>query len=176
MEAGAVEVARSWALGTLPLWVTLAVAVVVARRRPLGSPDAVRTAGVVGAGAAGVVLQTAHAAEELLTGFPARFSTLLGLAPWSPEAFAAFNLAWLAVWTLCLVALARRGAAPAWPLWFLAMAQVLNLAAHPLLALAVGGYFPGLVTAPAVGATGIVLARRLLRAGPTASSAPPASG
>ncbi len=171
------ETARSWALGTLPLWAILAMAVAASRRRPLGAPPAVRAAGLVGAGTVAVLVQAAHAAEELGTGFPTRFPALLGLEPWSPAAFAAFNVAWLGVWAACLAALARRGRAPAWPLWFLAFAQILNLAAHPLLALTAGGYFPGLLTAPAVGAAGLVLRRRLLRAAPpTASSAPPASG
>ncbi|MCP5090226.1 MAG: hypothetical protein GY949_04810, partial [Gammaproteobacteria bacterium] len=41
--------------------------------------------------------------------------------------------------------------------WFLAIAGMLNGVAHPLLAIAAGGYFPGLITSPFIGAAGVWL-------------------
>jgi hypothetical protein len=45
--------------------------------------------------------------------------------------------------------------------WFLAVAAMANGVAHPLLAVASGGYFPGLVTAPVIAGVGIRLFVRL---------------
>ena len=45
--------------------------------------------------------------------------------------------------------------------WFLALAGLLNGVAHPAFAVGVGGYFPGLVTSPFIGAAGIWLWLRL---------------
>lgn len=176
------EELRSWALGTLPLQALLAAAVVASRRRPLPPPRALRDSGLLWVGAGAVALQAAHFAEELLTGFHVAFPTLLGLTPWSAPAFIAFNAGWLLLWTACLAWLARDRAAPGWPLWFLAWALAANGIAHPLLALRVGGYFPGAWTSPLVGVVGAMLWIRLVRVSriprPTlrASSGPPASG
>jgi hypothetical protein len=41
--------------------------------------------------------------------------------------------------------------------------MVLNLLAHPMLALRTGGYFPGLLTAPLVGVLGILTIGELVR-------------
>ena len=69
----------------------------------------------------------------------------------SETAFVWFNLTWLGIWGIALFA-ARAGFVIAvCPLWFLGLGMVLNLLAHPVLALSVGGYFPGLSTAPLVG-------------------------
>jgi len=46
--------------------------------------------------------------------------------------------------------------------WFLGLASMFNLIAHPAMAVAAGEYFPGLFTSPLVGVTGILLTRRLL--------------
>jgi len=52
------------------------------------------------------------------------------------------DLARLAIWVLALFA-ARAGLVIAlFPLWFLGLGMVLNLLAHPILALRAGGYFP----------------------------------
>jgi hypothetical protein len=48
------------------------------------------------------------------------------------------------------------------PLWFLAIAMMVNGVAHPLLGLDARGYFPGLATAPALGVVGAMLWMRLL--------------
>ncbi|PKM09420.1 MAG: hypothetical protein CVV17_00820 [Gammaproteobacteria bacterium HGW-Gammaproteobacteria-7] len=47
------------------------------------------------------------------------------------------------------------------PIWCLAIASVVNRVAHPLLSLAVEGYFPGRWSSPVVGVAGIALLRAL---------------
>ena len=59
--------------------------------------------------------------------------------------------------------LGRRRQVALFPLWFLGIASVANGLIHPLLALNAGGYFPGLVTSPLVGAVGALLLARLSR-------------
>jgi hypothetical protein len=110
-----------------------------------------------------LLLQLAHCTEEYLTGFAQRFPVALGLMPWSNRFFLTFNASWLLVWALAVGALVsgRTPLAARAVLWFLALAGVLNAAAHPLLALRAGGYFPGLVTALPLGIAGGVLAARL---------------
>ena len=48
--------------------------------------------------------------------------------------------------------------------WFLAIAGMVNALAHPSLAVAAGGYFPGLVSAPLVGVASFWLWLELRRA------------
>lgn len=110
-----------------------------------------------------VLLQGTHFAEELATGFHLRFPELFGLAPMPVGFFVWFNLGWFAIWSLSLWGLATRRRIALFPLWFLALAAVVNLAAHPLLALRQGGYFPGLISSPFVGIAGAILFRQLLR-------------
>ena len=131
--------------------------------------SAVRTALIT------VLVQATHFAEELVTGFHERFPALFGLAPMPLRFFVAFNVAWLAIWGLAVWGLAARRRAALFPLWFLGIAGVVNGFAHPSLSVFAGGYFPGLLTSPAIGVLGFLLLRRLLRvtqSGP--SSAGPA--
>jgi hypothetical protein len=64
-----------------------------------------------------------------------------------------------------------RSRAAYFPIWFFALAAILNGVAHPLLAIRAGGYFPGLVTAPFLGVVGVWLCARLL-----AGTGPPKGG
>lgn len=114
--------------------------------------------------AATVAVQALHFAEEAATGFHVRYPALLGQAPLPFGGFVAFNLAWLAIWTACLVGLAEGRRWPLFPLWLLALAGAANGLAHPGFALLTGGYFPGLVTAPFLGVLGGLGLRRLSRA------------
>ncbi len=108
-----------------------------------------------------VAVQAFHFAEEAATGFHERFPGLFDLPSLPFEGFVAFNVAWLGIWALSVPGL-RSGRAPAFfAAWFLAIAGMLNAIAHPLLAVAAGGYFPGLVTSPAIGAAGVGLWLRL---------------
>jgi hypothetical protein len=109
-----------------------------------------------------VVLQAAHFMEEFTTGFHERFPELLAIAPWSMQFFVSFNLFWLAIWTLSIWGLASHRRAALFPLWFLAIGGFANGIAHPLLSAGAGGYFPGLLTSPLVGAIGFLLLQRLL--------------
>ena len=65
-------------------------------------------------------------------------------------------------WILSAVALDLGHRAALVPIWFFAIAMLLNGVAHPLLALWAGGYFPGLITSPLSGLVGVLLWRQLL--------------
>ncbi len=106
-------------------------------------------------------IQSAHFAEEWITGFHVRFPALLGLDPMPLSFFVCFNLAWIAIWIASVPLLRRGGRAAFFAAWFLAIAGVLNGIAHPLMALASGGYFPGLITSPIIGIAGVFLWQRL---------------
>ena len=109
-------------------------------------------------------IQGAHFAEEWATGFHVQFPALLGLDPMPLWFFIAFNLAWLAIWIVS-VPFIRLGRRPAFfAAWFLAIAGALNGVAHPMMAVASGGYFPGLITSPFIGIAGVILWQRLNRA------------
>ena len=110
-----------------------------------------------------VLVQGAHFAEELATGFHRRFPEVLGFEPWPVAFFVPFNLLWLAVWSLSIWGLAARQWTALFPLWFLGIASVANALAHPLLSFRAGAYFPGLVSSPFVGIAGAVLLAHLVR-------------
>lgn len=110
------------------------------------------------------VIQSAHFAEEWATGFHARFPALLGLDPMPLSFFVPFNLGWIAIWIVSVPFL-RLGRRPAFfAAWFIAIGGILNGVAHPMMAIASGGYFPGLMTSPIIGLAGVILWQRLQRA------------
>ena len=111
-----------------------------------------------------VVLQLGHFIEEYMSEFYVHFPALLGLAPWPEPFFVVFNLFWVTVWGLSIAGIARFPQMAALPLWFLAIASFANGIVHPLLALVVGGYFPGLWSSPLVGILGTVLFAALVSA------------
>jgi hypothetical protein len=149
---------RSVLLGTSGLGVGAIAALVLSLSRGHLYASAPRLRRTVRFAACTVVLQAAHFAEELATSFHVRFPALLGLSPWPAAFFISFNLFWLAVWALSIPGLAARRRAALFPLWFLAIAGVVNGLGHPLLILVAGHYFPGAITAAPVG----VLAAMLL--------------
>ena len=154
---------RSLLTGTLGLWILILVAAfLTAFRFRLSSSHSHRgrTAWLV---VVGIVCQSLHFGEELTTRFYDRFPELLGLAAWSREWFVWFNVSWIIVWIVAAFGLRRGITIAVFPLWFLALAMLLNGVAHLLLALRVQAYFPGLVTAPLVGIVGYVLVSRLWR-------------
>jgi hypothetical protein len=78
--------------------------------------------------------------------------------------FVAFNLAWIVIWIVSIPFL-RVGRRPAFfAAWFIAIGGMLNGIAHPMMAIASGGYFPGLITSPVIGLAGMILWQRLQRA------------
>jgi hypothetical protein len=105
----------------------------------------------------GLGIQLAHFAEEYFTGFYQRYPPLLGLAPWSSDFFVIFNLSWLGIWTWALFVLGEGSRLASGAVWFFALAAIANGIAHPVLAVIGGGYFPGLFTAPFLGAAGVWL-------------------
>jgi len=146
--------------GTTGLWVIATVALIVAVVGRARAHDPSRLpvpAGVT------LALHLAHCSEEYATGFFRQFPPLLGLMPWSAGFFLAFNAVWVLVWTLATLTV-WRGRTPflaRWTLWFLALVSLLNLVAHPVLAVVAGGYFPGLLTSLPLGLAGGWLALRL---------------
>lgn len=157
------EELRSILVGTAGLWAAVVVALILtlARGGVGGSVAQVRAA--VRTAIAAVLVQAAHFAEELATGFHRRFPELLGLEPWPVAFFVSFNLFWLAIWGLSIGGLAARRSIALFPLWFLGIASVVNVLAHPLLSLRDGGYFPGVVSSLLLGLAGAILLRHLLR-------------
>lgn len=149
-------------IGTGALWVALLAALVITF---LQNPDADRLARAAPWALVVLAIQSLHFTEEFSTGFHERFPAMLGFAQWTPVFFVVFNMAWIAAWSLAIAgAVTRRASFPAgWLIWFLAIAAAGNGIAHPVLAIVGGGYFPGLVTSPVLGVTGIFLVRALTR-------------
>ena len=88
-----------------------------------------------------------------MTGFHERFPQMLGLPAWSGEFFVAFNLFWISVWVLSSIGVRTNFRPAFFPVWFFAIGMAGNGFAHPALAIAAAGYFPGLFTSPVVGAS-----------------------
>lgn len=107
------------------------------------------------------VLQACHFAEETAGGFHQRFPALFGLPPIPLAAFVTFNVLMLGIWLVSVRALRQSRPAAFLAAWFLALAGILNLVAHPLLAVVASGYFPGLASSPFVGVAAIHLWRKL---------------
>ncbi len=158
-------------LGLLPLGVVLAVAIAFTLARSIPRQDPAVRDPLVRLYLLGLALQCLHVIEEFTTDFYLEFPRFLGLAPWTPDFFVAFNLVWIAIWVLSAIGF-REGIRLAMaPIWFFALGMAVNGVAHPALALAAGGYFPGLWTSPLVGVLGVVLSTRLFAA--TQGGVPP---
>jgi Protein of unknown function with HXXEE motif len=154
---------RSILSGTAGLIALLGIAAVVAIARPQLSPDRRARARFALLALVAVATQALHFAEELGTQFYERFPSFLGLAPWSRSFFVIFNVSWLVLWAVSAFGVRAGFVLAAWPIWFLGLALLLNGIVHPLLGFRVGGYFPGLITAPITGLVGLVLLVQLSR-------------
>jgi hypothetical protein len=155
---------RSIVLGTAGLWLVLGVAVIVSTR---ARPDAANRAAQRTLRLRVLLctcVQAAHFLEEWQTGFHQHWPALLGLEPWPESFFVVFNVAWIAIWLASAALIPRGGIVTRTAVWFLALAALLNAVAHPLLAMSVAGYFPGLWTSPFLGAAGFWLWLALRRA------------
>jgi hypothetical protein len=106
-------------------------------------------------------LQAVHFAEEATTGFHERLGAVLGLPGIPFSGFVVFNLTWLGIWVASILGLRSGRAAAFFAAWFLAIAGMVNGIAHPLLAVAAGGYFPGVISSPLIGAASVWLWLRL---------------
>jgi Protein of unknown function with HXXEE motif len=151
--------ASSMLLGTLGLSVAALAALLLSLSRTAIRSDCVRSIQLMAWFAVG--LHLLHFSEEYLNDFYLQFPELLGLAVWPESFFITFNLAWLAIWVAAIASLEKAPRAAVFPLWFLGLASAANGLAHPVLALAVGAYFPGLWSSPLAGIAGILLLRRL---------------
>lgn len=155
-------------LNVLPSIVVLGLAALAAlvlvlnRWSPPEKVSERRTASQVLALAVGI--QGVHFVEETATGLHVRLGELIGLPSIPLSLFVAFNVAWLAIWIVSVPGLRSAHAAAFFAAWFLAIAGMFNGIAHPLLAMAAGGYFPGLVSSLFIGVAGAWLCLRLLRA------------
>ncbi len=152
---------RSMLLGLSALYVVAAVALVLTIVRRAENPDRAARTRVIHLFLLGISCQCAHSIEEFVTGFYVRFPHFLGLAPWPSEFFVTFNLTWIALWVASAVGVWHNLQPAYFAVWFFALGMMVNGVAHPLLAVATQGYFPGLITSPIVGIIGFVLAPRL---------------
>ena len=132
--------------------------------RDLGAGTAAQRQTATNVFAMATAVQTAHFLEEASTGFHERFPALLGLPPMPFAVFVGFNVLWIVIWIVSISGLRVVHKGAFFAAWFLAIAGALNGIAHPLMAAAVGGYFPGLITSPLIGVAGILLWQRLHRA------------
>ena len=154
------ELLRSELVGTAGLSVAAIVAVLLTvLRRPVAALPRRRQTTL--AMAVVLVLQIVHAAEEFLTRFYQEFPSMLRLVEWPASFFLIVNMVCLALWTISLFLIGAGVRLAYAPAWFLAIAAMINGVTHPLIAMRAGGYFPGLYTAPLLGAAGIVMWRSL---------------
>jgi hypothetical protein len=154
---------RSLLLVPAGLYILLGVALVLILVRPPRPVDLDGRTKLVGAFLIGIAAQCAHTVEEFVTGLHRVLPPLFNLAPLSDGAFVGFNLFWLGVWALAALGALRGYRLAYFPIWFFGLAMCLNGVAHPLLAVWVGDYFPGLITSPLVGIMGVVVTRRLFQ-------------
>jgi len=149
----------------LPSLVALGLAALAAAALALSRPSPASAAAERAAASrallVALVLQGLHFGEEWATGFAERFPALFGPAALPAWLFAGFNLAWFGLWAASVPGLRAGRAWALFAAWFLAIAGTLNGLAHPLLAVAAGGYFPGLFSAPLVGVASFLLGRCL---------------
>jgi hypothetical protein len=123
-----------------------------------------------------VLIQGLHFAEEAATGFHESLGSLLGLPGMPFSVFVIFNLMWLGIWVASIPGLRSARGVAFFAAWFLAIAGMVNGIAHPLLAVAAGRYFPGLVSSPVIGLASLWLWLQLRRATRPRALAPEVSG
>ncbi len=117
-----------------------------------------------------VAIQTIHMGEEYLGRFGPRFSDQFAGEPgtWTEAEFlVTFVFAGLALWIFAAVAMSSKipivNALGNYFAWFYALgAGLLNAIAHFVFPVVVGGYFPGLYTAPLHLIMSLILIRALL--------------
>ena len=155
-------------LSLLPSVIALGLAAFAAAflswRRPSPAGKTVQRLAAARVLTAAVAIQGIHFAEEAVTGFHERFPGLFGLREMPFSFFVLFNLVWLGIWIVSIRGLRAGRPAAFFAAWFLAIAGALNGIAHPLLAMAAGGYFPGLLSSPLIGVAGVWLWLRLREA------------
>jgi hypothetical protein len=106
--------------------------------------------------------QLLHFLEEAVYDLHVRLPEVFGLPAMKHSLFLAINIGVLIVWLFGAFQRTANAIVIS-TFWFLALASVFNLLAHPTMTLVTGRYFPGVVTSPVVGVTGVLLLRRLLQ-------------
>jgi hypothetical protein len=95
-----------------------------------------------------VGVQSIHFVEEAATGFHEQLGPVFGVPGMPFSGFVIFNLALIVIWVASVPGLRSNRSAAFFAAWFLAIAGTINGIAHPLLAIAVADYFPGLISSP----------------------------
>ena len=115
-----------------------------------------------------ILAQAAHSIEEYVFRLydvfaPARFVSSL-FSDDLAKGFAIFNIELVLFGVWCYVVWIRpdRPSAPVWA-WLWILLELGNGIGHPAIALARGGYFPGVITAPVLLALSIYLALQMTR-------------
>jgi|SRR5215207_8844254 len=109
-----------------------------------------------------LAMQFLHFTEEYVYGFHLRIGEIMaGWPPFSANLFVAFNMIAYCLFLLGGLGMYKGMKSPMIFVWFFTIAVIVNAISHPLLALKVGGYFPGLFTSFAFWILGPVLLSRL---------------
>ena len=145
----------------LVLGLAALAALALARIRRSPPENVAERAAAARALAVATAVQSIHFVEEAATGFHERLGALVGLPAMPFSFFIAFNLTWLGIWVASVAGLRSVRTVAFFAAWFLAIAGMVNGIAHPVLAIAADGYFPGLVTSPVIGGVSIWLWLRL---------------
>jgi hypothetical protein len=110
-----------------------------------------------------LAIQFLHFTEEYIYGFQQRVTEIrAGMPPFDDNVFVAFNMIAYCLFLLGGLGMYRGMKFPMIFVWFFTFGGVVgNAIWHPLLALKVGGYFPGLYTSFAYWIIGPILLKRL---------------
>jgi hypothetical protein len=110
-----------------------------------------------------LAVQFLHFTEEYLYGFDHRVSELMaGMPPFNTNVFVTFNMVAYAIFILAALGIYKGVRFSMIIVWFFVFGGVIgNAIWHPLFALRVGGYFPGLYTSFAYLIIGPILWKRL---------------
>ena len=110
-----------------------------------------------------LAIQFLHFTEEYVYGFPVRVTEIMpGMPPFNINVFVAFNMIAYCLFLLSGLGMYKGMKFPMVLVWFFTIAGVLgNPILHLLLAVRVGGYFPGLFTSFAYWILGPILLIRL---------------
>jgi Protein of unknown function with HXXEE motif len=114
-----------------------------------------------------LAVQFLHFTEEYVYGFHQRLTEIMaGWPPFNVNVFVAFNMIAYSLFLVSGLAMYGRMKFPMIIVWFFVIAAVVgNAILHPLLAIRVGGYFPGLFTSFAYWILAPILLTRLWNQG-----------
>lgn len=157
------EEVRSMLLAPAGLYLPLVAALVLTLLRTPSSRRVGDRTDLIRIFLIGVAVQCAHFGEEYLTSIHTLFPPLFGLASVPARFFVGFNVFFIMLWLVCSYGVKQGLRAAYFPVWFFGLAMCLNGIIHPLLAVWVGGYFPGLLTSPVAGVMGVLVTKKLIQ-------------